>query len=238
MNSTYARTSTAHFRGLQKQAHVSQMPLTQDTVLRLKTAALFVFHGFKTAMATLLVVFVHQVCPQDGGSAAAASCTLRDNLTGLTTLNTIVVAFNALTLIVFMGMYILELYKENWCIANLQVDASLPNTNLQQELVAYPRLETRLISLNRHYCRYAVALVGLNVINIGLSCVILAQYFGGYKTLTGLLTNVFLVADKLYTCLHVSLLSMRLALPYSAYMSDHVIFNAVAQKHKPVFPIY
>jgi hypothetical protein len=198
--------------------------------MRLKTVVLFGFNGFKTAMATLLVLFVHQTCPDDFGQAV--TCTLQDNMTNLTTWNAVVLAMNFVTLTVFMGMYVLELYKENWCIANLDVDASLPNTQLQQELEAYPHLSARLVSLNRHYCKYAVALVCVNSLNVALSCVILKQYYGGYKTLTGLLTNVFLVADKLYSCLHMSIISMRLSLPYSAYMSEHIIFNAVDKKHK------
>lgn len=206
------------------------MFISENTRMRLKTVVLFGFNGFKTAMATLLVLFVHQVCPNKSGEAV--TCTLQDNLTDLTTWNTVVLALNFITLAVFMGMYVLELYKENWCIANLDVDASLPNTHLQEELEAYPTLSARLVSLNRHYCKYAVALVIVNAVNVALSCVILTEYYGGYKTLTGLLTNVFLVADKLYSCLHMSISSMRLSLPYSSYMSDHIIFNTVDKKHK------
>jgi hypothetical protein len=207
------------------------MTLSDNTIQRLKSSVLFLFHGFKTAMATLLALFVHQACPGPSGV-----CTLQDNVTDLTNFNTVVVAFNFATLVVFMVFYMFEAYKENWSISNLDVDATLPNTHLQRELMTYPVLGARLMRLNQHYCRYAIVLMVMNAANIALSSVLMSQYYGGYKTLTSLLTNVFLVADKLCTCLHMSLLSMRLTLPYSAYMSDHVVFNTLDKKHKRAPP--
>ena len=205
------------------------MSLTRTTRQHLTATVLFAFHGFKTAAASLLALFIHQAC------AGGTVCTLRDNLTDLTVFNIVVVAFNFATLLAFMGMYALEMHKENWSYANFDVDADLPTTHLQKELVAYPMLRARLMRLNQYYCRYAIVLVAMNVLNVTASSVLVSQYYGGFKSVTGMISSVCLVSDKLYTCLHMSLRSMRLDLPYSAYMTDYVIFNAVDKKHKAMY---
>lgn len=204
------------------------MPCTQDTKQRIQATFLFLFTGFKTVMATLLSVFVHQVCEE------SKECSITDNVTDLTLFNIVVLAINFITLGVFAGMYILEFYRENWCISWLDVDPSLPTINLETEIEAYPDVKERLRVLNKRYCACAVGLSGITLVNILVSAVLVAQYFGGYKTITSFLTNVFLVCDKLYTCIYISHESYKEMLPYSAYMKNFVVFNTIDKKHKLV----
>ena len=200
---------------------------SQNTKQRIKSSFLFLLTGFKTIIATLLSIFVHQVCTTSG-----QECSVTENLTDLTSFNAAVVSFNFITLGIFVGMYILEFYRENWCMNWLDVEKTLPADNLKTEIEAYTDIKTRLRVLNVRYCRYAVFLSGVVLINVLLSAILMTQYYGGYKTITSFLTNVFLVCDKLYACVYISHASYRDMLPYSAYMKDYIVFNAIDKKHK------
>ena len=177
-------------------------------------------------IATLLSVFVHQVCLSN------QECTLSENVSDLTPFNAAVVAFNFFTLGIFIGMYVLEFHRENWCINWLDIEKALPSDNLKFEIEAYADIKARLRVLNVRYCRYAIFLSGITIINVIFSAILVSQYYGGYKTITGFLTSVFLVCDKLYACVYISHASYRDMLPYSAYIKDYVIFNTIDRKHK------
>ena len=199
---------------------------SQDATQHIKTTFLFFFTGFKTILATLLSLFVHQVCT-DG-----QECTFSENVTDLTLFNTVAVFFNFITLGIFLGMYFLEFYRENWCIKWLDIEKTLPSDNLKTEIQAYTDIKERLQVLNIRYCRYAIFLSGITAINVILSAILVCQYYGGYKTITSFLTNVFLVCDKLYACVYISHASYKEMLPYSAYMKDYIVFNTIDKKHK------
>lgn len=201
--------------------------LSDDTKQRLKSILALILTGFKTMVATLLSIFVHQVCEPSPDIPEPHECTMTENVTDLTSYNTGVLAFNFITLGAFVGMYILEFYRENWCIKHLDIDPRVANTHLRDEIKAYPVIESQLKELNTHYARYAVVLLVLNITNAIISAILVSYYYGGYKTVTSFLTNVILVADKLYACLYISRTSVKDTLPYSAYMKDYVIYNTI-----------
>ena len=72
----------------------------------------------------------------------------------------------------------------------------------------------------------------MNIINLIISSILIHQYFDGYKTVTSILTNIFLIVDKIYTAIHISHKSVLETLPYSAYMKDYIIFNTIDKKYK------
>ena len=199
---------------------------SQNTKQRIKATCLFIFTGFKVIIATLLSLFVHQVCFNN------QECTLYDNVNDLSPFNLVVVSFNFITLGIFIGMYVLEFYREHWCIYWLDVDRTMPADNLKLEIEAYADIKTHLRELNVWYCRYALFLSGVATLNVVLSALLVSRYYGGYKTVTSFFTNVFLVCDKLYACVYISHASYREMLPFSAYMQDYIVFNTVDKKHK------
>lgn len=147
--------------------------LTEDTKQRMKATVLFIITGFKTIMATLLSLFVYQRCENE-----IEECSLRDNVTNLTVYNEAVVIFNFVTLGIFVGMYILEFYRENWCIKYLDISNFLPNDNLRTEIVRYPDINDKLIKLNKHYYKYSLTLVIFNIVNFIISAILISQFYG------------------------------------------------------------
>ena len=181
-------------------------------------------------LATLLTIFVYQLCPRPDGTLK--DCTFKDNFINLTQLNLIAVIFNFITLGTFIGFYILEYYRENKCIKYLDIDESLPTNNLKNEIIMYPKIEKKLNKLNIHYRNYSFIMFIFNIVNIILSGIIIYQYFGGYKSIIGMLSEVFLIVDKLYNSINIAYKSVKEILPYSAYMKDYIIFNTVDSKYK------
>jgi hypothetical protein len=72
----------------------------------------------------------------------------------------------------------------------------------------------------------------MNIINFILSVILINQYYGGYKTIISILTNILLIVDKIYTAIHISHKSVLEILPYSAYIKDYIIFNTIDKQYK------
>jgi hypothetical protein len=206
------------------------MKLSQDTLQRIKMSFLFIYTGIRTMLATLLTIFVYQLCQNADG--IVKDCSLKDNFTNLSTMNLIAIILNFLTLGIFSGFYLLEYYREHKCIKYLDVDESLPTNNLKNEIMSFPKIELKLIRLNIHYRNYSFIMFIVNIINIIVSSLVIYKYYGGYKSIVGMISEVFLIVDKLYTSINIAYKSVKELLPYSAYMKDYIIFNTIDAKYK------
>ena len=181
-------------------------------------------------LATLLTIFVYQLCSNLDGTLR--DCTFKDNFINLTTFNLAAVIINFLTLGVFIGFYILEYYREHKCIKYLDIDDNMSTNNLKYEIMAYPKIEKKLNNLNIHYRNYSFAMFIMNILNIIVSSIIIYHYYGGYKSIVGMLSETFLIVDKLYNSINIAYKSVKEILPYSAYMKDYIIFNTIDRKYK------
>lgn len=206
------------------------MKLSQDTKQRIKTTFLFIYTGLRTMLSTLLTIFVYQLCPNPDGTYK--DCSLKDNFTNLSIINLVTIIFNFITLGIFIGFYILEYYREHKCIKYLDIDDSLPSNNLKNEIISYPKIESKLNKLNIHYRNYSFVMFVVNIVNIILSGFVIYQYFGGYKSIVGMISEVFLIVDKLCNSINIAYKSVKEILPYSAYMKDYIIFNTIDLKYK------
>jgi hypothetical protein len=206
------------------------MIISKNTQRRLKITFLFIYTGLRTMLATLLTIFVYQLCPKQDGTLK--DCTFKDNFTDLSSFNLIAIIINFLTLGVFIGFYILEYIREHKCMKYLGMDYNLPTNNLINEIISYPKINVKLISINLHYRNYCFIMFIVNILNIIISGILIYNYFGGYKSVVGLLSEVFLIADKLYSSITIAYKSVNEILPYSAYMKDHIIFNTIDTKYK------
>ena len=118
------------------------MNLTQNTKQKIKSTFLFIYTALRTMLATLLTIFVYQLCPNSDG--ILKDCTFKDNFINLTMLNLVAIIINFITLGIFIGFYILEYYREHKCIKYLDIDESMPTNNLKNEIMSYPKIEKKL----------------------------------------------------------------------------------------------
>lgn len=206
------------------------MIFSPETKFKIKTTILFLYTGLRIMLATLLTVFVYQLCPRQDGTLK--DCTFKDNFVNLSKFNLIALIVNFITLGVFSGFYIVEYYREYKCMKYLSIDNNLPANNLRNEIISYPKIEEKLNYLNIHYRNYSIVMFVMNIVNIVLSAILIYHYYGGYKSIVGMLSEVFLIVDKLYNSINIAHKSVKEILPYSAYMKDYIIFNTVDTKYK------
>lgn len=205
------------------------MNLTDDQKQTLKSIVILLSESFKVLMATLLSIVVPQSCDNQPDKL----CTMMDNFTNLTPYNTAVTVFNFLTLGGFIGLYVVEYMRENWCIVYLDIDNNLANTNLKTEMNLYPEYKEHMITLNNNYNKMSIAIVTANIINFILSGVLIyGYYYLDYRSITVLITNFILIIDKLINCFNVSNKSVDEMIPISAYMSTPVVFNTIDSDYK------
>lgn len=196
----------------------------------LTSTLLFIYTSIRTMLATLLTIFVYRVCPHLNNTYK--DCSIGDNFMNLTKMNLIALIFNFVALMTFICFYGLEYYRECKYIKYLDVDTNLPTTNLKNEIVCYPKIENKLNKLNVHYRNFSIILFLINITNIILSAIIVYNYYGGYKSIVGFISESFLVVDKLYNSIVIAYKSVNEILPYSAYLKEYMVFNTIDPKYK------
>jgi hypothetical protein len=178
-------------------------------------------------VATLLTLFVPQLCPHKN-----SECSFIENLTNSNKFNKVVIAFNFITLAVFIGFYIIEYYRENWYIENLDKDESLADNYLKNKLTSYPEIKKNLEKINKLYYHCSIFMVIIYIINLIMSIILISQHYIGYKTLSGLFTNIFLIVDKMNLSILNSTKSINDTGAYSAYLFEPISYNTIDSDKK------
>jgi hypothetical protein len=203
--------------------------ISDDTKQRIQAILSLVLEASKILIAALLVVFVPQKCPEN----ADGLCTFRDNFADLTNYNLFVLIFNFATLGAFLFLYRVEYRREEWYIKYLDIDPTRPNNYLKQELNQYPTIDGEMLHLNHKYLRWSRLTLVLYTMNSIFSAVLIyAYYYLDYRSITVLLTNIVLVADKLYNAISTSMRSVHEEIACSAYLKTQIIFNRVDEDYR------
>ena len=215
-----------------KNLHVPEV--NEDTKQHFQAIFSLLLESSKVLMATLLVVFVPQRCSEN----ADGICTFMDNFEELTNYNKFVLAFNFLSLGIFICLYKIEYKREKWCIQYLDIDPNKPNTNLKIELqyTSYESIQKDMKLLNSKYWRISLWTVILYTLNVLFSSILIySDYYLDYRTITVMLTNIILVGDKLYNCFTISKKSVNEEMACSAYLKTAIIFNVIdSDYHIPI----
>lgn len=195
--------------------------ISEDLKEKIITICLFFIEGFRIVIASMLCLFIPQNCNSN-------ICSLSEILFNIDNFKLVILILNCITLLSFVGMYILEYYREFWTIENLDIDESKSIHNLKNVIDEYPTIKQKLIDLNQHYYTYSIIMVLIYGINFILSSVYILGYnYLDYKTTFNLITNLYLVADKLYTNIVISNQSKTDIIAYSAYMKTPVAYNTI-----------
>ena len=202
----------------------------QDTQQTLNIVSITVSESFKILMATLLSIFIPQKCVINGVSR---TCTFSDNFADLTHYNTFVVIFNFITLGIFVGLYYVEIKREDWMIKHLEFDNNFSDNNLQTLKPSYPKIFTRLTHYNKIYYKYYSILKYFFIANFIVSAVLVLHfYYLDYRTVTTLLTNVALCWTKVMTGTNLAKESLENEKAISYYNTKFVFFNNIDTEYK------
>ena len=183
---------------------------------------------FKVFMACLLSVFVPQHCPETG-----TTCTLKDNFNNLSMFNEFVVAFNFITLFVFLNLYRVQNKRETYMISHLDINPEIPDNALEESLKNNQKILGRISGLNRNLYKLTIGCIICHIINTVVSAVLIFYYYyDGFKSVTTLLTNFLLVCNKLYLCYDVSDKSISpKTRALSCNKSEYASYNDIDKKY-------
>jgi hypothetical protein len=196
----------------------------QDTQQRINVFTSFVSDSFRVVMATLLSVFVPQNCQ-------GHICSFEENTSNLIEYNIFVLAFNFLTLFVFILLYIVELYREKWMISHFDYDKNFDELYLKTFKNQYSEIFEKLNRLNRYYILAYKNVRYFYILNFIFSAILVYHYYYlDYKSITVLLTNVALCWNKIKQGLKIASDSHTHELAYSFFNTVNLSFNTMDKK--------
>lgn len=176
------------------------MKLFQDTCVLL-------IDLFKLSMASMLSVFVPQLCPastrlyepkpgttagdyvgpalasfQDRADActdakAAHDCTFRENFICLSTFNQFVLAWNFICLATLIFHYFLVWRRENFLILHFKETLTLGRLHVRDIISDYPTMQIKLRKFNSWVFNTSVIAIVLQSVNVVTSAVLLFGYY-------------------------------------------------------------
>jgi hypothetical protein len=201
----------------------------EDNQQRIKVTLSLLFQLSKIIMATLLVIFVPQKCPENPDGM----CSFIDNFIDLTLFNSIVLAWNFFTLAVILLFYRIEYVRERWCIKYLDVDDTIPNDNLKNEITQYDEISYEMYTHNKKYNYWIHSTIVIYIVNLILSGILIYRfYYLDYRSITVLLTNFILIIEKLYNSYEIAKKSSNNTLAYSAYLVTFVNYNCIDNDYR------
>lgn len=197
-----------------------------DILQRLQTIFLLFTGSYKVLMCTLLSLFLPQKC----------MCTFWDHFNPSYLFPFITTLANVTTLVIFIGFYIFEYYRENWCIEYLDIDEEKSFTNLKYELEKYPEYKEKLSYINNIYYRFSIFLGVSNLLNFSITGIFFYNYIDyssfDLKNISVFVTYLLLITDKLISSIYYARKSYYELTQTSAYIIAPILFNTVDSDYK------
>ena len=203
------------------------MLISVDTKERLKVGALFIFQSYKVIMGSMLTLFVPQLCEDE------EICSISDNLLHHNNdiYHQITLGFNFLSVLLFIGVYIIELKRENWCVKYLDIDHNIPDNNLESIIKDKPDILIPLSKHNKLYFKSIFITSLVYSVNLVLSSIFIYNNYAGIPSVTSYMSYVVLILLKIYNSLFISYDSMKNNKALSAYIMEFTSYNKIDVDH-------
>ncbi len=170
------------------------LSITNDTKQLANSIFSTLIECVKVAMATLLSIFVPQYCEETG-----TTCTLQDNFSNLSSFNELVIAWNFISLLLFLRLAWIQNKREAYLIKHLDESRDHPYNSLTKNCKGYPKILSRVKDHNNLLYFWTNTVIIFFTINVLLSSILVFHFFyDGFRTITTLLANVLLVSSKLF----------------------------------------
>lgn len=169
---------------------------------------------------TLLALFVPQKCGDH-------ICTIQENVDDSDRFHEMVLTWNILTSVLFIGYYLLELRREEWSIKYLDIDNDKPDNSLKEVIIKYKDLDEKMDRINKYYYNIVRVTIFFYVINNLLSIRLLKDKYYSSTTLSCFFSFSLLVGMKLFNSFTVAKNSVLYDKMTSAYMTEFVSYNVI-----------
>lgn len=205
-----------------------------DLIQRIKVSGIFLLQIYKITTGTLLTLFIPQKCESFNNSTQLLEtkiCSLSDNYDNNEIYHKKTLYWNILTMTLFLGYYLIELYRENWSIKYLDIDNDKPDNSLKEIIKEYKSLDIQMDRINLYYLYTLKATIFTYIINLLLMIKIIKNDYHSSTTLSCFFSFSLLVLMKLYNSYCVANQSVQNDKMMSAYMSEFVSFNVIDKDH-------
>jgi len=191
-----------------------------DIVQRFKVGGLFILQMYKVMTGTLLALFVPQKCGDH-------ICTIQENIDDSDRFHEMVLSWNILTSVLFIGYFLLELRREEWSIKYLDIDNDKPDNSLKEVIIKYKDLDEKMDRINKYYYNIVRVTIFFYSVNNLLSIRLLKDKYYSSTTLSCFFSFSLLVGMKLYNSYTVAKNSVLYDKMTSAYMTEFVSYNVI-----------
>jgi hypothetical protein len=201
-----------------------------DLIQRVKVGGIFLLQLYKITTGTLLTLFIPQKCEIFNNSTQLTTskiCSLTENYNNNDIYHQKTLYWNIFTMTLFIGYYMIELYRENWAIQYLDIDNNKPDNSLKEIITKYKHLDVKMDRINLYYYYTLNATIFSYFINLLLMIKILKDDYHSSTTLSCFMSFSLLVLMKLYNSYTVAKQSVKNDKMMSAYMSEFVSFNVI-----------
>jgi hypothetical protein len=200
------------------------MKVDNDMIQRCKVFGIFMLQGYKILTGTLLSVFIPQSCGDH-------VCTLKENIENNDKYHRIALSWNIMTMVIFIGYFIIELIREEWCIKYLDIDNNKSDNGLKEIIITEPKLDKKMDRLNKYYYNIIVFTGIFYLINILLTIKLLKDKYHSSSTISCFMSFTLLVMMKLYNSYNVGYQSKKNDKMMSAYSSEFISYNVLDEDY-------
>jgi len=196
------------------------MKIDEDIKQRIKVTGIFFLQAYKIITGTMLTLFIPQNCGDK-------MCSLNDNYNNSEVYHKTAFYWNSFSAFLFFCSYLIELYREEWCVKYLDIDNDIPDNSLKHIIVQEETLDKKMDRLNKYYYNLLCINSGVYFINILMTIKMINDSYYNNSTLSCFASFVLLVLMKLYNSLTVAHQSVKNDKMMSAYMSEFVSYNVL-----------
>jgi hypothetical protein len=202
-----------------EQLHIKQQD--QDFMQRTNVATILVLEMYRVLTGAFLILFVPQKCDEE-------ICSISQNIYRDDIISQTALAFNSVTMVLFLFLYYIEVKRENKLINYLEVNVFKPrdNTSVENALLGLEENKKQIIwNYDNMYQKFGYSCSLFYILNAIISSIVIYSYYLDSKTITVYLTNILFMGFKVndvYTIVNTDK-----NIFYSAYMKNRVQFNDV-----------
>ena len=218
---TAIETASANQRRPSIMDMIKEKQNDQDFNQKLNVGLTLVLELYRVLMGAFLVAFVPQQCGDD-------ICSLNENINRDDTLSQCAIVCNVVTMVSFLGLYFVEVKRENKMINYLEVNRfnSVDNESVGEALEKLAVSKKQSIwDYDGYYQKAGYASTFAFLVNAVLSSIVVYNHYLDSKTLTVYLTNLLFMGSKVSDVF--STVNTKKNVFYSAYLKDKVQFNDV-----------
>ncbi len=217
--------------------------ISPKTKQRLITASKFAFELYRAFIGSMLSLFVEQYCYK-----YSQTCSITQTYEAMHPYNMFVLAWNVATFVAYLSLDAIKYHREQYFINECdyefnylcKTDEHISHFVDKHLSDKYKGLDTKgrnlldqINRLNYNYFISIVVAVAFFILNFIFSSIrVFLFYYNGFRTITSLLTNTFLLMIKLYNSAEIfqNLTDLLLTTALSGYKQSPVEYKTVCKK--------